>query len=500
MKNKKESKRKTIFLTGATGNMGKEVLKQLFERRDRFDINLLVLPSQKDRETIAQYENIDGIKIVYGDLTNYEDVFNCIKDADYVLHVGGMVSPMADYYPEKTTKINIGAVKNIIKAIKAQSDPDNVKLVYIGTVAETGDRNSPIHWGRTGDPIKISVYDNYALSKTIAEREVIESGLKYWVSLRQTGVLYPEILNSLDPIMFHEPLNGVFEWVTAKDSGVMLANACEDDVPEDFWCRIYNIGGGKKYRTMNWEFMQMTFQALGIMDMKNVLEPQWFAIRNFHGQWYSDSDELEKYLHFRSGSVEEFVEEVKSKAPLSTKLARFVPSCIIKNFVFRPVANKPFGTLYWLKHNDENRISSFFGSKEKWEAIPGWDKFKLEKATETPQLLNHGYDETKPKSDLDIDDMKQVAVFRGGECLSETMIKGDLKTKLNWKCAFNHQFTASPTLVLLGGHWCPDCLPMPWNYDEEAKYNPFFAQVWYPLHDKEEANRYDESILKFKND
>ena len=295
--------------------------------------------------------------------------------------------------------------------------------------------------------------------------------------------------------MFHEPLNGVFEWVTAKDSGVMLANACEDTVTDDFWCRVYNIGGGEKYRTTNWEFMQTTFGALGMKNMKKVLDPRWFATRNFHGQWYSDSDELEKYLHFRSGSVEDFVEEIKQKAPFSTKLAKFAPSWIIKNFVFKPLANKPFGTLYWKRHNDKNRISSFFGTKAKWDAIPNWDQFKLEKASETPRLLNHGYDEDKPKSELGLEDMKMAAEYRGGRCLSDTMKKGDLKTKIDWECAFGHKFQASPTLVLLGGHWCPECLPTPWNYDEEAKHNPFFAQVWYPLHDKDEANTYDKSIL-----
>lgn len=489
--------KKKVFLTGATGNMGSEGLKQLLARSDKFDITVLVLPSEKDRKFIAPYENRLGLKVVFGDLTNYDDVLKCINGVDYVLHVGGMVSPAADYQPELTTKVNIGAVKNIVKAIKAQPDPDKVKLVYIGTVAETGDRNPPIHWGRTGDPIKISVYDNYAISKTIAEREVIESGLKYWVSLRQTGVLYPGMLNKLDPIMFHEPLNGVFEWITAKDSGVMLANACEEDVPEEFWRRVYNIGGGKKYRTVNWEFMQMTFSALGINNMRKVLEPKWSAIRNFHGQWYSDSDKLEKYLHFRSGSVEDFVGEMKRNAPFSMKLARFAPSWIIKNFVFKPEANKPFGTLHWFKYNNKDRITSFFGSREEWKAIPGWDKFELAKPSKTPHELNHGYDESKPKSELNIQDMKEAAEFRGGQCLSESMEKGDMKTKLIWKCAFGHQFEASPTLILLGGHWCPECLPAPWNYDEEAKRNPFFAQVWYPLHKKDEANFYDENILKF---
>jgi len=488
--------KKTIFLTGATGNMGKEGMKQLLSRKDRFDIIILILPSEKDKELVRNWEKEPSVRVVYGDLTKYEDVLDCINGADYVLHVGGMVSPMADYHPELTRKVNIGAAENIVKAIKAQPDPDAVKLLYIGTVAQTGDRNQPIHWGRTGDPIKISVYDNYALTKTIAERIIIESGLKYWVSLRQTGVLYFDLLKNLDPIMFHEPINGVFEWVTAKDSGVMLANVCEQNVPEEFWCRVYNIGGGEKFRSMNWEFMKMTSALVGVDDFKEVWDSNWFAIRNFHGQWYTDSDELEKYLHFRSGSLEEFVQEMKENTPYSSKIAKYLPSWFLKNLVFKPVANKPFGTLNWFKNNKQNRITAFFGSTEQWKAIPGWDKFKLEQASRTQTKLNHGYDESKPKSELNIKDMHDAASFRGGKCLSETMVDGDLKTKLKWECAFGHNFDASPSLLILAGHWCPECLPTPWNYDEEAKRNPFFAQVWYPLHNKNENHVYTESILK----
>lgn len=139
-------KKKKIFLTGATGHMGSEGLKQLLQRRDEFDICLLVLPTEKDRKAIAPYEKLSGVEVIYGDLTRYEDVLQGVNNADYVLHVGGMVSPIADYYPQKTLQVNVGAVKNIIRAIKAQSNPDRVHLVYIGTVAQTGDRNDPIHW------------------------------------------------------------------------------------------------------------------------------------------------------------------------------------------------------------------------------------------------------------------------------------------------------------------------------------------------------------------
>lgn len=493
MKNKK-----TVFLTGASGNMGYEGFKELLKRRDKFNIVALVMPTEKDKKMMLPYEKEEGVKIVWGDLTNYENVLSCVEMADYVLHVGGMVSPAADYLPELTTKVNIGAIQNIIRAIQAQQNRDEIKLVYIGTVAQTGDRNPPIHWGRTGDPINISIFDNYAISKTIAEREVIESGLKYWVSLRQTGVLYPAILNNLDPIMFHEPIDGVFEWVTARDSGKLLANVCEEEVPDQFWRRIYNIGGGKNYRTTNYEFMQKSFMAIGIKNFKKVVDLNWFATRNFHGQWYEDSDVLEDYLHFRSGSIDEFIKELEEKAPLSMKMAKYVPYFVIKKFVMEPVAHKELGTMYWIKNKIEDRITAFFGSLEMWNIIPNWDKYQVKEPSKNPIHLKHGYDENKHKNELDIEDMKKAAEFRGGECLSERMLKGDLQTKLKWHCAFGHEFDASPTLVLLGGHWCPHCLPTPWNYDEEAKRNPFFAQVWHPFHLKEESNYYEASILDNK--
>ena len=491
--------KKTIFLTGASGKMGQEGLKQLLMKRDTFNIVALVLPTDKDKKIMSPYANEPGLKIVWGDLTHYEDVLACVTGADYVLHVAAMVSPLADRYPALTTKVNIGSIQNIIQAIKAQPDPQQIRLVNIGSVAETGDRQPPIHWGRVGDPIKISVFDNYAITKAIAERMVIESGLQHWVSLRQTGIIYTNML-ALDPMMFqlafHQPLNTCFEWITVHDAGRLLANVCAEDVPEEFWGRVYNIGGGAQCRTTVNEFLHMTLAAAGIKDYKKVTEPNWFAHRNFHGQWYEDSDILEEYLHFRSETVEDFINQVRREAPFYTGLARIVPPALIKKLVMQPMVQRKGGTLHWVHSNHQDRISAFFGSIEAWQQTPGWDAFPLPQPSQTPQRLDHGYDETKPRSELDLGDMQQAATFRGGLCLSTQMAPGDLRGQLRWQCAFGHTFEASPTLVLLTGHWCPQCMPTPWNYDAIAQRNPFFAQVWYPHHTPDEAHFYAASILE----
>ena len=41
--------RKTVFLTGATGNMGWAGFQELYKRKDRFDIRILARDSRKNR-------------------------------------------------------------------------------------------------------------------------------------------------------------------------------------------------------------------------------------------------------------------------------------------------------------------------------------------------------------------------------------------------------------------------------------------------------------------
>ena len=85
---------------------------------------------------------------------------------------------------------------------------------------------------------------------------------------------------------------------------------------------------------------------------------------------------------------------------------------------------------------------------------------------------------------------------RGGKLLSESMQKGDWKTKLRFCCAFGHEFEASPRLVLEGGHWCPVCERKSWNYGARAKVDPFFAQVWDPLHEPDELREYPKEVTE----
>ncbi|MNZ57633.1 hypothetical protein D3C78_756180 [compost metagenome] len=351
------------------------------------------------------------------------------------------------------------------------------------------------------------MYDYYAVSKIAAERLMVETGLKYWASLRQTGIMGPAMSKIVDAIMFHNCLDNVLEYVSDRDSGRLMANLCNYDftgkLPEDFWCHIYNIGGGESCRVSTYEMYQVLYGAIGFKNLDHVINPKWYATRNFHGTYYLDSDKLENFLHFRQDGMDYFYKcylenlgmqgtgaKILNRLPFGERLM----GNIMKK-MFLKHAKTEHGTVRFIEENVEDHIDAYWGSKQEWEKIPRkLSDFKHFTDWNTVVHIDHGYDETKAESSLELYDVKEAAKFRGGECLSGEMETGNWRDKLTFKCAFGHKFTASPKLVLHGGHWCPECERESWNYSERAKVDPFFAQVWTPLHSPNEKRVYKKIV------
>ncbi|CAM3177890.1 NAD-dependent epimerase/dehydratase family protein [Sporolactobacillus spathodeae] len=499
--------KKKVFITGASGGMGQQSLKQMIKDRNLYDITILSFDSPKDRAALQPYTAYKEVTIYYGDLLDYELVKKCVKNADLILHIAAFVSPAADYYPKKAMEINYGSARNIVHAIFELGQEERTKLVNIGTIAETGDRMPPIHWGRVGDPIKTSMYDYYAVSKVAAERLVIESGLKYWVSLRQTGIMGPAMSKIVDAIMFHNCLDNVLEYVSDRDSGRLMGNLCQYEftgkLPGGFWNHIYNIGGGESCRVSTYEMYQVLYGAIGFKNLDHAINPKWYATRNFHGQYYLDSDKLDDYLHFRHDGMDYFykcyLENLGGQATLAKILCKLpggqkLMGTIMKK-MFLKQARSAHGTVHFIEDNVADHIDAYWGSKEKWEKIPKkLSDFEHFTDWNKKVVLDHGYDETKAPEWLSINDVKGAAKFRGGECLSTSLETGNWQQKLEFRCAFGHTFEASPKLVLEGGHWCPECERESWNYSERAKVDSFFAQVWNPLHDANETRVYKKVV------
>ena len=529
--------KKTVMVTGASGSMGSEVLRSIMQNCDVK--GLVLLRKKKPNEKLKiKLEKLygDNIEVIFGDLSSYDDCVLTVEKSDYIIHCAAVIPPVSDHHPDAAEKANYIGTKNLVEAIEADSNSEAKKFVNIGSVAEYGNRNFPAQWGRVGDPLVSSIYDFYAVTKIKGERCVVESSIKNWVSLRQSGILYDDVLfnNMNDGLMFHTGWNTFIEWATARDSGLMLSNFVNFDLQgklsQDFWQKCYNIGNGDKARVTGFETIDRGFKMMG-RGGREIFRPHWNAARNFHCFWYLDSDKLNDYLDFRTESFEEFFDKL-SKKLWYFKLGKPFPG-LIRKFAIERLFKDSNAPMYWVDKNIEGRINAFYGSKEKFDNIPRtWDDYTLidskdlrdirqadlldlrgkteisdkdiafiadneYKGKNRAVIFSHGYDEKKLDSELELSDMQGAAKFRGGKCLSKTMKKGDLRTKLEWECHDGHKFSASPYTIIKAGFWCPTCCqPVPWNFDALAKKIPFFAQVWYNSHSPEDNEFYAADCYK----
>jgi nucleoside-diphosphate-sugar epimerase len=488
-----------IFLPGASGSMGFETFKLLWRNRDQYDLVLLQRPSQSNKKLFLEYEREagiipvkgagvvtgDGLKIIWGDATNPAHVKEACKGIDWCLCCLALISPEADRRPEEAFRVNTMAIQYIVEAIEAE-DPENIKMVYIGTIAEYGDRLPPVHTGRVGDPVIPSVFDMYAHSKIQGELAVMGSRIRHWVSLRQTFIMIPDLFSLMDPIMFHQPLNSFMENITARDSGRVMVDCLQIPDESDFWRGCYNISGGQTCRVTFLEFLDRIYNMIGL-DYRRVMKRNWFALKNFHMQFFEDAHILNRYLgHWDGGqSMEDYFTDVWNTFPWYLKMVswmnkkippfRWIVEGATKMQLRRLTRHQKDGTMHWFTSGEEDKIRAFFGSTEAYLKIPGWnvDMPSLDHGMDFIRL-DHGYDEKKKR--LSQKDLQDAAAFRGGKLLTGYW-NGDMHEKLEWTCCQEHTFQSTPYAVLKAGHWCVDCISPPWNYDLIAAKSPFFRQI-----------------------
>lgn len=500
--------------------MGFQAFLELRRRAALYDVTLLLLPHDRRtrrllphlraaavplgaREAVAEGR---GVRVVWGDATRSQDVALAVAGADWVLNAMAYISPQADYRPAIAWAVNDQAIGHVLDAIGAQpGGADRIGYVHTGSVAQTGNRppvsvgGSPgTYVGRIGDPMDPSIYDEYALSKIAGERRVMESDLRRWVSLRMTFIVptdHAHLMGLFDPIAFHMPLDTRMENVTDRCAGLALVNCLDQADDDSFWRRAYNVGGGPGMRTTARDFLASTYGLMGLK-VDECMDANWFALRNFHLQYFEDSDVTNRYLRYQlddeqahaaalEGSMAWPLRAVRWLARTLPPFRRLAQWGVRRSFKRMAERHRNSPRQWYLTRNDA-RVRAFFGSYEAYEAIPV-DALKAPASPDGPwRRMAHGYDETAAR--LDLAALRRAAEFRGGECLSLGW-DGDWRARLAWRCASGHEFEARVATVLRGGHWCPECLKA-WDGGRRALAEPFFAQAWHADHDVEEVEPY----------
>lgn len=120
-----------ILVTGGTGFIGRHLVKELTSQGA---LCRLLIRSTSDTSTLNE---ITGVELWKGDLTQPQTIVGIAEGIDYVFHLAaeGHVSAMSEEALNKFTKVNVDGTKNILAACKGHKVK---KFVHFSSTAAMG--------------------------------------------------------------------------------------------------------------------------------------------------------------------------------------------------------------------------------------------------------------------------------------------------------------------------------------------------------------------------
>lgn len=313
-------RKKNILLTGASGTVGLEVLKQLINC-NKYHIVVFDKKSKISVEKLEPFKN--KMHLIFGDITDNSDL-KALVDIDVTIHLAAIIPPLADEVPALAKKVNIEGTRNLIRQLESSS-PHSF-FMYSSSISVYGDRiKNPFI--QVGDALQPSTGDAYGETKIAAEQLVQESKLN-WTIFRLAAIMGNHKMSKL---MFHQPLNTSLEIATPRDTARAFVNGIEKQL--DLSHTIFNLGGGASCRSSYQHFLERSFSIFGLGKV-DFPKPA-FADKNFHCGYYADGDDLENIVHFRQDSLEDYYEMESKKVSVFKKAAASILRKPIKWYLLK---------------------------------------------------------------------------------------------------------------------------------------------------------------------
>ena len=335
---------KKVLLTGASGSIGYQIIKQLVRNKNT-ELTVFDRKTSHSKKLFKPYKK--QINIIYGDIRNPKDVELAVKGQDYIIHLAAIIPPLADDNPELAESVNVKGTENLLKAIKRYAP--NVFFLYSSSVSVYGDRINNCNI-KVDDPEKPSPGDEYAVTKLAAEKLIKESKLN-WTIFRLSAIMWNNN-HKISKLMFHMPLDTFIEITTPEDAARAFVNALNHEKALNR--KTFNLGGGENCRTTYRKMLETIFNIVGLKKLN--FPPYAFATTNFHYGYYSDGDNLENILHFRKQSLKDLYQAYQNETTTFKKKTTILLSGLIKRKLLKH--SEPYLAY---REKDKKLMERFFG-------------------------------------------------------------------------------------------------------------------------------------------
>ncbi len=300
-----------VSLTGPFGNIGESTLLALLEKG--YDITCFDLKTKRNEKVSKRLLEKGDFKIIWGDILDTSQLKIAVDGVDVIIHLAAIIPPLSESNPNLARSVNIDGTKNIIRV--AEEMEKKPKLIYASSVSVFGPTMHLPPPRTVDDPVVVS--DTYTATKIESEKNIKASSLP-WTILRFNTAPPLEMTTDMDPLVFEIPLDQRVEFVHSRDVGQACANA----VTADTIGKIFLIGGGPSCQMLEREFLTKIFEGMGIgmlpdSAFKVATKPEEY----FYTDWL-DTKESQEVLQFQSRSLDEYIEEMKSKLGFMRYLAK----------------------------------------------------------------------------------------------------------------------------------------------------------------------------------
>ena len=334
--------RKKILLTGASGTVGFEVLKQLIKVENKYDITAFDV---KNSKTIKKFRPFEGkVNIIYGDISNEKDLLKACYNQDVVIHLAAIIPPLADDMPVLSHQVNTVGTEILVRLLEIHSP--SAFLLYSSSISVYGDRlHHPMI--SVNDPLNPSEGDEYAKTKIAAET-IIKNCKLDWSIFRLSAIMGGHKISKL---MFHQPLKTSLEIATPRDTARAFVNAIDHQA--QLSKKTFNLGGGESCRIIYDDFLSQSFEIFGLGKLN--FNPKSFADKNFHCGFYEDGDVLNEIVNFRKDTLSDYFENEKKK------VSRFTRSLIsLLKIPIKKYLQKQSEPLAAYLNNDQKMLQHYF--------------------------------------------------------------------------------------------------------------------------------------------
>ena len=107
-------KNKKILITGGTGSIGQEILREILKYEPAV-VRIIDIDETKQFELQQEYEDYENIRLLLGDIRDKERLYRAIEDIDIVFHTAALKHVLAcEYNPFEAVKTNVIGTQNLI--------------------------------------------------------------------------------------------------------------------------------------------------------------------------------------------------------------------------------------------------------------------------------------------------------------------------------------------------------------------------------------------------